>query len=183
MAFFYSATRLFNLFCKRRASSLPGRAMGLYLPLNWWQAAPPAWFRLLPLGSLWRSIPLISSLLSLSLPSLLDSSCNSKGATHFLNQHMPLVGRDTSFSGPSLRGRHQAQLAAQGLGTCSLPHQSCAKVSTVLAAVAPAAPGCAITVASVFHAANGTFPAPSHTQTTRQATARHRHGPGPVHRG
>lgn len=48
-----------------------------------------------------------------------------------------------------------------------------------MSAAAPAsagddAPGCATTVADVFHAAISTFPAPSHMQTDGQATSRHR---------
>ena len=68
-------------------------------------------------------ILLISSLHSLSLSSLLTSFCSSKGATHFLNQRTPLVGMDTPFPCPSLKGRYQALPAAQGLGTCILPQQ------------------------------------------------------------
>lgn len=117
-------------------------------------------------------ILLISSLPSLSLPSLLTSSCSSKGAIHFLNQRTPLVGMGTPFHCPSLKGRYQALPAAQGLGAYNLPQQLWAEVSPVAAAGAgDRAPGGAATVADAPRAAISTFPAPSHRQAAGQATA------------
>lgn len=104
-------------------------------------------------------ILLISSLPSLSLPSLFTFSCSSKGAIHFLNQRTPPVGMGTPFHGPSLKGRYQALPAAQGLGTYNLPQRLWAEVSTVAAAGAgDRAPGGAATVADAPHAAISTFP-------------------------
>lgn len=136
MAFFsYSATRLLNLFCNCRSAHGKKAILHLLEIVSF----QPSYY-----GTLFTSqlivvsgcpscvgqtltsgdpvkILLISSLPSLSLPSLFTSSCSSKGATHFLSQCTPLVGMDTPFPCPSLKGRYQALSAVQGLGTCILP--------------------------------------------------------------